>query len=67
MPMSMKIITSGIDGKDYKEMINAFKETLPVDYQAGFIKEINNCSKELLIDNSLAIVLYERDGLIDHL
>ena len=51
------IITSGIDGKDYKEMIKAFKETLPVDYQAGFIKEINNCSKELLIDNSLAIVL----------
>ena len=51
------IITSGIDGKDYKEMINAFKEALPVDYQAGFIKGINNCSKELLIDNSLAIVL----------
>lgn len=51
------IITSGIDGKDYKEMINAFKETLPVDYQTGFIKDINNCSKGLLIDNSLAIVL----------
>lgn len=51
------IINSGIDGKDYKEMINAFKETLPVDYQKGFIKDINNCSKGLLIDNSLAIVL----------
>lgn len=51
------IINSGIDGKDYKEMIKAFKETLPVDYQAGFIKEINNCSKGLLIDNSLAITL----------
>lgn len=51
------IINSGIDGKDYKEMINAFKETLPVDYQVGFIKEINNCSKGLLIDGSLAINL----------
>ena len=51
------IINSEIDGKDYKEMIKAFKETLPVDYQAGFIKDINNCSKGLLIDNSLAIVL----------
>lgn len=51
------IITSGIVGKDYKKMINAFKETLPVDYQTGFIKDINNCSKGLLIDNSLAIVL----------
>ena len=51
------IINSGIDGKDYKEMIEAFKETLPVDYQAGIIKEINNCSKGLLIDGSLAINL----------
>lgn len=45
------IINSGIDGKDYKEMIKVFKETLPVDYQAGFIKDINNCSKELLINS----------------
>ena len=43
------IINSGIDGKDYKEMINAFKETLPIDYQKGFMKDINNCSKGLLI------------------
>ncbi len=49
------IINSGIDGKDYKEMIKAFKETLPVDYQKGFMKDINNCSKGLLINSEFFI------------
>lgn len=49
------IINSHEDGKDYKYMINAFGKTLPINYQAGFIKDINNCLNKLELDSEITV------------
>ena len=49
------IIACERDGKDYKEMVSLFAETLPRDYQNGFGKDIQSCSKGLLLDERLVL------------
>lgn len=51
------IINSEHNGKGFKDLIKIFGETLPLDYQKGFIKDINSCSKGLVLDEKLVVVL----------
>ena len=51
------IINSEHNGKDFKELIKILGETLPLDYQKGFIKDINSCSKGLVLDEKLVVTL----------
>lgn len=51
------IIDSEYNGKGYKELIKIFGETLPGDYQKGFTKDINSCTKGLDVDEKLTVAL----------
>lgn len=51
-----KIILESVkDGKTLKELLIAFKETLPESYRCGFTNDINNCKKSLQLPNSIII------------
>lgn len=45
------------DGKTLGDMIILFKESLPVEYQKGFAKDINSCAKGLRISDLLIVTL----------
>ena len=51
------ILESNKDGKTLKELLIAFKETLPESYKRGFVSDINKCISKLNIPPCLVIEL----------
>lgn len=41
------LLIQNFKGKTLKEILNIFTKILPKSYKAGFIKDINNCSKDI--------------------
>lgn len=53
-----KIILESVkNGKTLKELLIAFKETLPESYRCGFANDINNCKKNLKLTDLITIEL----------
>jgi len=51
------ILDFNLDGLNLKQALIYFKNILPKNYQNGFIKDINNCVKELNISENIKIYL----------
>ena len=51
------VLASNKDGKTLKDLLIAFKETLPESYQKGFASDINDCASKLNIPSCLIIEL----------
>ncbi len=50
------ILTSTKNDSNINQIIVAFKNTLPINYQEGFVKDIDSCKKNLKIPKQLTIV-----------
>ena len=51
------VLESKKNGLAIKDLLTAFKETLPKSYQLGFITDINKCASKLNLPEKLAIKL----------
>ncbi len=51
------ILESKTNGLAIKDLLTAFKETLPKSYQRGFITDINKCANKLNLTKELVIML----------
>lgn len=51
------LLTGSYDGEKLEVVLNNFKRCLPIDYQKGFVEDINNCIKCLNVPDKFKIEL----------